>query len=109
MVQINSEMMVRSHRRHLMLGGLLMLLSLLCVAMTILFLYVNNSANQRVEDIRQQYRAISDRREEKVAELTNQLIALQQKLDARTPPRATQTAKPSAPPGAQPTAPEPRR
>ena len=87
MVQINSELLVRSHRRHLMLGGLLMLLSLLCVAMTILFLYVNNDANRRVEEIRQQYRAISDRREAKVAELTSQLVELQKKLDAQ-PPRS---------------------
>ncbi|ORM73690.1 hypothetical protein HA48_08260 [Pantoea wallisii] len=82
MVQINSEFVVKSHRRHLLLGGLLMLLSLLCVAMTIMFVYVNNSANRRVEDIRHQYRVISDRREAKVAELTNQVIVLQKKLES---------------------------
>ncbi|MBK4785541.1 MAG: hypothetical protein FT714_15920 [Pantoea sp. Pent] len=109
MVQINSELLVRSHRRHLMLGGLLMLLLLLCVAMTILFLYVNNDANRRVEEIRQQYRAISDRREAKVAELTSQLVELQKQLDAQPPRSASHTTTPSTPPAGQQTAPQPRR
>lgn len=81
MVQINSEFTVKSHRRQLLLGGLLLGLSLLCVAMTIMFVFVNNNANRRVEDIRAQYRAISDRREARVAELTSQLEALQVKLE----------------------------
>ncbi|WP_261388022.1 hypothetical protein [Candidatus Pantoea soli] len=98
MVQINSEWVVKSHRRHLLLGGLLLLLSLVCVAMTILFLYVSNNANERVEEIRQQYRAISDRREARVAELTGQLIVLQKKLDVLTahkPAPASETPAPA--------------
>jgi predicted PurR-regulated permease PerM len=81
MTQINSEYVVKNHRRQLFLGGFLLMLSLMCVAMTVLFLFVSSSANQRVEHIRQQYRAISERREARVAELTNQLVALQNKLD----------------------------
>ncbi|WP_345829305.1 hypothetical protein AAGR08_07220 [Pantoea sp. BRR-3P] len=81
MMQINSEYVVKNHRRQLFLGGFLLMLSLMCVAMTVLFLFVSNSANQRVEEIRQQYRTISERREARVAELTNQLVTLQNKLD----------------------------
>jgi predicted PurR-regulated permease PerM len=92
MVQINTEFSVKNHRRQLLLGGLLLVLSLLCVAMTIMFVFVNNSANRRVEDIRQQYRAISDRREARVAELTSQLVALQKKLDGLPDRTANKTA-----------------
>ncbi len=81
MVQINSEYGVKSHRRQLLLGGMLLMLSLLCVAMTVMFVFVSNNANRKVEEIRQQYRTIADRREMRVAELTNQLAALQMKLD----------------------------
>ncbi|MCW6030918.1 hypothetical protein [Pantoea sp. JK] len=81
MMQINSEYVVKNHRRQLFFGGFLLMLSLMCVAMTVLFLFVSNSANQRVEEIRQQYRTISERREGRVAELTSQLVALQNKLD----------------------------
>ena len=92
MVQINAELSVKNHRRQLVLGGLLLVLSLLCVAMTIMFVFVNNSANRRVEDIRQQYRAIADRRETRVAELTSQLVALQKKLDGLPDRTANKTA-----------------
>lgn len=92
MVQINSEFTVKNHRRQLLLGALLLMLSLLCVAMTIMFVFVNNSANRRVEDIRQQYRAISDRREARVAELTSQLTTLQKKLDGLPDRTANKTA-----------------
>lgn len=92
MVQINSEFTVKNHRRQLVLGALLLMLSLLCVAMTIMFVFVNNSANRRVEDIRQQYRAISDRREARVAELTSQLTTLQKKLDGLPDRTANKTA-----------------
>lgn len=80
-MQINSEYVVKNHRRQLFFGGFLLMLSLMCVAMTVLFLFVSNNANQRVEEIRQQYRTISERREGRVAELTSQLVALQNKLD----------------------------
>ncbi|MDZ7278086.1 hypothetical protein N4G40_07335 [Pantoea eucrina] len=83
MVQIKADFAV-THRRQLIMGGTLLMLSLICVAMTILFLYVNANANRRVEDIRAQYRAISDRREARVAELTSQLSTLQHKLDSFT-------------------------
>jgi TolA-binding protein len=81
MTQINSEYVVKNHRRQLFFGSFLLMLSLMCVAMTVLFLIVSNNANRRVEDIRQQYRAISERREARVSELTNQLVVLQNKLD----------------------------
>lgn len=82
MVQINSEFTIRNHRRQLLLGGMMLLLSLICIAMTAMFIYVSNEANQRVENIREEYRQISDRREARVAELTEQLSELQLKLDS---------------------------
>lgn len=82
MVQINSEVTIRNHRRQLLLGGMMLLLSLICIGMTAMFIYVSNEANQRVENIREEYRQISDRREARVAELTEQLSELQLKLDS---------------------------
>lgn len=81
MVQINNEFTIRNHRRQLLLGGMMLLLSLICIAMTAMFIYVSNEANQRVENIREEYRQISDRREARVAELTEQLADLQLKID----------------------------
>ncbi|WP_343551387.1 hypothetical protein [Pantoea sp.] len=96
MTQINSEYVVKNHRRQLFLGGFLLMLSLMCVAMTVLFLFVSNNANRRVEDIRQQYRTISERREARVAELTQQLVTLQNKLDG-LPKRAASNPAGNAP------------
>ena len=81
MVQINSEFTIRNHRRQLLLGGMMLLLSLICIAMTAMFIYVSNEANQRVENIREEYRQVSDRREARVAELTERLADLQLKID----------------------------
>ncbi len=80
MVQINSEFGLKSHRRHMLLGALLLALSLLCVAMTVMFVFVSNNANRKVEQIREQYREVANRREMRVTELTNQVEALQRKL-----------------------------
>ncbi|WP_337010444.1 hypothetical protein [Pantoea sp. AS142] len=54
--------------------------------MTIIFLYVSNTANKRVEEIRADYRAIAARRDERVDVLTDKVTALQHKLDV-TPDR----------------------
>ena len=82
MVQINSEFGLKSHRRHLLLGGLLLVLSVMCVAMTVMFVFVSNNANRKVEAIREQYREVANRRELRVTELTNQLAALQSTLES---------------------------
>lgn len=96
MVQINSEFTIRNHRRQLLLGGMMLLLSLICIAMTAMFIYVSNEANQRVENIREEYRQISDRREARVAELTEQLSELQLKLDGILVREKTRPAKRSS-------------
>ncbi|WP_017346419.1 hypothetical protein [Pantoea sp. A4] len=80
------------HKRHLMLGGLLMTLALLCTVITIISLYVNNAANHRVADIRREYREISNRRENKVELLSEQVAGLQKKLDTLPESTASKTA-----------------
>jgi len=70
-----------SHKRKVMLGVLMLGMSLVCIVMTILFLYVSSTANQRVEDIRREARESAARREAKVDELSKQVDVLQKKLD----------------------------
>lgn len=82
MVQINNAIRPMIHKRNLIIGGLMLGCSLICVLMTILFLYVSNAANQRVEGIRRDYRVMAERREAKVDQLSVQVGALQNKLDA---------------------------
>jgi hypothetical protein len=109
MIQINSEYVVKNHRRQLFFGGFLLMLSLMCVAMTVLFLFVSNSANQRVEEIRQQYRTISERREARVAELTSQLVALQNKLDGTMKHPVSNPADKGKPAEGEKSSPQPKR
>jgi len=92
MAEIHSEMRPVSHKRKVMLGVLMLGMSLLCILMTILFLYVNSDANRRVEDIRRESRDAADRREAKVDKLAQQVTALQHKLDALPDRTAEQTA-----------------
>jgi len=70
-----------SHKRKVMLGVLMLGMSLVCIVMTILFLYVSSTANQCVEDIRREARESAARREAKVDELSKQVDVLQKKLD----------------------------
>jgi len=79
------------YRRKVILGGILLSCSMICVLMTILFLYVSNTANKRVEEIRQDYRNIATRRDARVDLLTDQVSALQHKLDALPARTADQT------------------
>lgn len=92
MSEINSEIRWINHKRHLILGSLLMGLCLICILMTIMFLYVSNTANQRVEEIRLDYRNIADRRDAKVDQLSSEVAALQHKLDALPDRTASKTA-----------------
>ena len=39
---------------------------MICILMTIIFLYVSNTANKRVEEIRADYRLIAARRDDRV-------------------------------------------
>lgn len=82
MTTINSTKAPLSYRRKVIIGCILLSCSMICILMTIIFLYVSNTANKRVEEIRADYRAIAARRDDRVDLLTNQVGELQHKLDA---------------------------
>lgn len=81
MAEIHSEIRPVTHKRKLMLGVMMLVMSMVCVVMTILFLHVSNTANRQVEDIRREARESAARREAKVDELSKQVCVLQKKLD----------------------------
>ena len=82
MATINSTKAPMSYRRKVILGCVLLSCSMICILMTIIFLYVSNTANKRVEEIRADYRLIAARRDDRVELLTDQVAAIQHKLDA---------------------------
>ena len=82
MILTSNEARPKSYKRSLILGCLFLICSLLCILMTIIFLYVSNEANRRIASIRQEYSFVADRREAKVDALANQVFKLQKKLDA---------------------------
>ncbi|MGJ0191091.1 hypothetical protein ACR6A7_01965 [Pantoea sp. RRHST58] len=92
MAEIHSEIRPTTHKRKVMLGVLMLSMSLVCIVMTILFLYVSSTANRRVEEIRRASIEAADRREQKVDQLTKQVSVLQHKLDALPDQTAAQTA-----------------
>ncbi|MFW0698530.1 hypothetical protein [Pantoea sp. R13S299] len=81
MPTINSTKAPMSYRRKVILGCILLSCSMICILMTIIFLYVSNTANRRIEEIRADYRIIAARRDDRVELLTEQVGALQHKLD----------------------------
>lgn len=81
-----------THRQRLIIGGALTFLTLVCIAMTIMFVYVNNSANQRIDEIRSDYRRVAERRDSKVANLAVQVDGIQKKLDSLPDRTASKTA-----------------
>lgn len=92
MAEIHSEIRPTTHKRKVMLGVLMLSMSLVCIVMTILFLYVSSTANRRVEEIRRASIEAADRREHKVDQLAKQVSILQHKLDALPDQTAAQTA-----------------
>ena len=82
----------KNHKRSLIIGGVLTLMTLICIAMTCLFVYVTNDANRQIESIREDYRKVADRRDAKVSKLAGQVEDLQKKLDAIPDRTATKTA-----------------
>lgn len=82
MTTINGSHSPMSYRRKVILGCILLSCSMICILMTIIFLYVSNTANKRVEEIRADYRVIAARRDDRVDLLTTHVAALQHKLDA---------------------------
>lgn len=68
------------HKRNIIIGSLMLLMSVLCIVMTIMFIYVSNSANERIDGIREDYRKVADRRDAKVARLAQQVSELQAQM-----------------------------
>ncbi|WP_312836649.1 hypothetical protein [Pantoea sp.] len=89
MVQTTNE---TKHKRSIIYGALLLTLSVICIVMTIIFTYVSNRANEQIEGIREDYRAVAERRDQKVAQLAGQVTDLQKKLDVLPDRTADKTA-----------------
>lgn len=81
-----------NHKRSLIIGGVLTVLTLICIAMTCMFVYVSNDANQKIDFIRDDYRKVADRRDLKVASLAEQVGELQKKVDNIPDRTANKTA-----------------
>lgn len=82
----------QNHKRSLIIGSVLTLMTLICIAMTCLFVYVSNDANRQIESIRNDYRQVADRRDEKVSKLASQVDGIQQKIDSIPDRTANKTA-----------------
>lgn len=89
MVQISNE---KKHKRSIIYGSLLLVLCVMCIVMTIIFTYVSNEANRQIEGIREDYRAVAERRDAKVANLAVQVDGIQKKLDSLPDRTANKTA-----------------
>ncbi|WP_309140147.1 hypothetical protein [Candidatus Pantoea bituminis] len=92
MVQIDNNFGPTNNKRKVILGGLFLGLSMICIIMTIMFLYVSHAANQRVNQIRADYREVADRRDAQVEQLSTQVNNLQRKLDLLPDRTASKTA-----------------
>lgn len=108
MTEIRSEIRPMTHKRKVFIGVLMLGMSMVCIIMTILFLYVSSTANRRVEEIRRISLEAADRREAKVDKLGQQVLMLQHKLDAipnrtaeETADKVKQVVIPEAPPEKQ--------
>lgn len=80
------------HKRNIIIGSLMLLMSVLCIVMTIMFIYVNNNANARIDGIREDYRKVADRRDAKVTRLTKQVAELQAQMATLPDKTASKTA-----------------
>lgn len=82
----------KKHKRNIVLGSLMLLSSVVCIFMTIMFIYVNNSANERIDDIRKDYQKVADRRDAKVAKLAKKVEDLQGQIATLPDKTADKTA-----------------
>ncbi len=76
---------IESHKGRLMIGALLLIVCAMCSIMTIAFNYSNNK-------IREEYRQVADKRDQKVENLADQVGTLQKKLDSLPERTAEKTA-----------------
>ena len=82
----------KKQKRNIVIGSVLLASSLICIILTVIFIYVSSQANKQIESIREDYRKVADRRDSKVMKLAGQVEDLQKKLDAIPDRTATKTA-----------------
>lgn len=92
MTTVNPAVRPKNYKRNIILGSILLAAAVLCVAMTIIFVYVSNQANQQLDAIRKDYQDAAQRREGKVDAVSSQVAQLQHKLDALPDRTADKTA-----------------
>ncbi|EOI3465062.1 hypothetical protein ACMSW1_002539 [Cronobacter dublinensis] len=81
-----------SHKKSLIIGAALTTMAFICIAMTCMFIYVSNEANKQIDGIRSDYRTIADRRDAKVARLSEQVADLKMRMDSLPDRTASKTA-----------------
>lgn len=80
------------HKRNVIIGSLLLLMSVICIIMTIIFVYVSNQANERIDGIRADYQKVAERRDKKVSQLAKQVEQMQKQLSQIPDQTANKTA-----------------
>lgn len=80
------------HKRNVIIGALLLLMSVICIIMTIIFVYVSNQANERIDGIRADYQKVAERRDKKVSQLAKQVEQMQKQLSQIPDQTASKTA-----------------
>lgn len=80
------------HKRNVIIGSLLLLMSVICIIMTIIFVYVSNQANERIDGIRSDYQKVAERRDKKVSQLAKQVEQMQKQLSQIPDQTANKTA-----------------
>ncbi|WP_432372318.1 hypothetical protein ACRPHP_16570 [Pantoea allii] len=80
------------HKRNVIIGSLLLLMSVLCIIMTIIFVFVSNKANERIDGIRADYQKVAERRDRKVSQLADQVQQLQKQISQIPDKTADKTA-----------------
>lgn len=88
----NKQVAPKKHKRSILIGSVLLASSLLCIILTVIFIYVSSQANEQIESIREDYRKVADRRDAKVVRLAEQVGELQKKVDNIPDRTANKTA-----------------
>lgn len=82
----------QKHKRSIIIGSVMFAMSVICIVMTIIFIYVNNDATRRLDEIRRNYQQVADRRDARVSRLAEQVGELQKKVDNIPDRTASKTA-----------------
>lgn len=81
-----------NHKRSLIIGGALTVMTLICIVMTCIFIYVSSQANDRVDAIRADYSVKASERDSRFDKLAGQVADIQKKLDSLPDRTANKTA-----------------